>query len=369
MRKLIVASATVLLCGTVASAQSFVYANNDVAGLNSFSAFSISSGVLTQLPGSPYLTGGTGLGLTLYAINRVTSVRVDDFLYVANGGSNDISSYWIDPLSGVPSTLNDPIPVPGTSFQGISLAATPNQKYLIAVNSGISASQVTVFLIYLQGYLIRVNSFSVPDQLDGIKITANGKFLSAAAVVTGKVYMWALTPFGGLNHVPGSPFAATLAAGVETNCAGNHLYAGEANGVGTNIEAFNIASNGALTPIGGSPFTGPSNNSNVVLLSPDQTHLFVSNQNSNTITVFNVAGNGVLSSPAVYPAPGATTPVGMATDQAGAYLFVADTNNVISSFSIDPGTAALTPVAGQPFATGVAGALHSLTVFPPSVCH
>src|SRR5262249_33128641 len=126
-----------------------------------------------------------------------------------------------------------------------------------------------------------------------------------------------------------------------------------------------------LVPIAGSPFTGPGSNSNVAVLSPDDSTLFVSNQGNNTVTSFNVVGNGSLAAVpgSPFPAPGALAPSGLATDRAGAFLYSADVNNVISGFSI-AANGALTPVPGSPFSNGFPGGvgLLSLTVFPAKNC-
>jgi hypothetical protein len=96
----------------------------------------------------------------------------------------------------------------------------------------------------------------------------------------------------------------------------------------------------------------------------------VSNQVSNTVTVFSVADSGALTlvpgSP--FPAPGSVFPSGMATDQAGTFLYTADGNNEINGFSIAP-SGALTSVPGSPFSTGFPlSGLLSLAVFPPKSC-
>src|SRR5262245_53154896 len=84
-----------------------------------------------------------------------------------------------------------------------------------------------------------------------------------------------------------------------------------------------------LTSLAGSPFNfyEAGYNSNVVRLSPDETHLFVSNQDSTTLTVLNVAGDGSLSFQGVYPAfvyspYGWLLVTGLATNPAGDRLYV-----------------------------------------------
>src|SRR5713226_7752248 len=96
-----------------------------------------------------------------------------------------------------------------------------------------------------------------------------------------------------LGAFPGGGSVLTNALGqVDIDCATSLLYGGEGNSSGTFVDGYSIASNGTLTPLPGSPFTpGVGLNSNVVLLSPDDKTLFVSNQFSNTLTVFSVGSN------------------------------------------------------------------------------
>jgi hypothetical protein len=61
----------------------------------------------------------------------------------------------------------------------------------------------------------------------------------------------------------------------------------------------------------------------------------------------------------------------MATSADGNLLYVANSNNVVSVFSVEANgrmKGTLTEVAGSPFATGQNGDLLSLTSFPPNVC-
>src|SRR4051812_25261272 len=71
----------------------FVYTNNDVIP-NTVSAFSVGAdGALSGVPPfSPFATGGTGVGggNKLIGADSITTAIVKDFLYVANGGSDDV---------------------------------------------------------------------------------------------------------------------------------------------------------------------------------------------------------------------------------------------------------------------------------------
>src|SRR5262249_23081445 len=139
---------------------------------------------------------------------------------------------------------------------------------------------------------------------------------------------------------------------------------------------LSIASNGALSPIAGSPFLfsfpGGGNDSHDVVLSPDNLHAFVSNFALGTITALNVAPGGSLTPVAGSPFahPSGVVPHGMAMNQAGTFLYVANIfNNVVTGFSV-AGSGALAPVPGSPFGSPFQanGFSLSLAVFPPKSC-
>src|SRR5215468_3297313 len=103
-------------CAIGAMAQgTFVYTNNELF-TNSVSAFSVAAnGALTPVPGSPFLTGGIGFG-GLFASNGITTAIVKNFLYAANGGSDNVSAFSVDPATGVLTAVpGSPFPTGGTA--------------------------------------------------------------------------------------------------------------------------------------------------------------------------------------------------------------------------------------------------------------
>jgi len=330
------------------------------------------NGALSPVAGSPFATGGTGAGGGFFASPRITTAVVKDFLYAANGGSNNVTAFTINPVTGVLTAVaGSPFATGGVADGvGISLTATPDDKFLIAAN-GLSMN-LTVFSIAADGSLSQVPGSPFPSgaggELASARVTSDGKFLAVSSV-PGNISMFNISAIGGLTPVAASPFPDPGAAGIDCNCAATQLYVA-VNGATTTVDVFNIGLSGALSRIAGSPFTGPGVNSNVAILSPDDSKLFVSDQASNTISPFSVASNGSLTvvpgSP--FPATGAITPSGMATNQAGTFLYAADFNNLISAFSI-AANGALTAVPGSPFSNGLPGfGLLSLAVFPPKSC-
>jgi len=258
----------------------------------------------------------------------------------------------------------------GVSF-GIAVSPTPDGRFLMVSDSDLfnRSYGITVFSIASHGALTPIvgSPFATQYIPLGIRVGPDGKFL-AVALYSNQVQMFSIGPNGFLTSV--DVFTAKgsdrTVAGIDIDCSSSFLYAGEST-AGIVVHALNMASNGRLSPIAGSPFKpAVGENSSIVLLSPDDKALFVSNQGSNTITAFSVASCGGLSIFAGSPFPMhglINLPTGMATSEDGTLLYVADLNSFISVFSVTS-SGALTEVAGSPFATGQPHGLLSLTAYP-----
>jgi 6-phosphogluconolactonase (cycloisomerase 2 family) len=203
----------------------------------------------------------------------IASDHWGNHLYVANEGSHDLNAYFINRSSG---NLTQ---VPGSPFK---LAGTGNR--------------VTVHPSAHFVYAISTNSGGVSD-INAFAVQSNGS----------------LTP------VPGSPFAGTgspLEAALTIDPTGKYLYASAtSNGHGA-VAAFTIdQTNGALTPLPGSPFLTPTY-------------------------------------------PGCTSfcsisPTDLAVDPTGKYLYAAENiQDSVDGFKIDPTTGSLTNLPGSPYAEG-----------------
>ena len=366
---------------TTASAQGrFVYTNNNNPDPpNTVTAFSVAAnGALVPVSGSPFVTGGRGALGGFQGANRSTICKAGSRFYVANEGSNDISGFNIDIVTGA-LTL-----VPGSPFAtggiavgfGASLDCTPDGHFLIST-SGVTRT-VLVFSIAANGSLTLVaGPLLAGSSPAGIKISPNGRFLYLAEPIVNQIEAFSISAGGALSPVSGSPFqvgtpATALGAvsGIEINCASTFLFSAETRGIpGTIVSVFVIGSNGALTSVPGSPFVFSSGaNSSVGLLSPDERFLFVSNQNSNTMTVLAVAPNGALSlvpgSP--FSNPGGSMPQQLAANEAGTFLYANNSNGTVSVFSIS-GIGTLTSVLNSPFFAG-SFPTPGIVAFPPKTC-
>jgi YVTN family beta-propeller protein len=360
----------------------FVYVNNNVNGSNSVSAFSVGgNGALTAVAGSPFATGGSGTGGYYYASNGIAATVVGNRLYASDSVSNDIAAFTINANTGALTPVPDSPFVygsPNTNPFGISLAVTPNGQFLYAGDGGNGTSgDIWGFSIGSNGALTPLTGspFASTGSVDGINVTRDGKYLAAAQGATlDGVATFSIGSGGALTAVEGSPFSTGGdTAYVDINCASDLLFASDATSGETTEVSVETITNGALSAITDSPFTfSVGGNSNVGVLSPNGTFLFVSNQQSNTVTSLNVAAGGSLAevtgSPFVNSGTGMPTLMG--TNQAGTLLYVVNdghtNDNTVSAFTIG-GDGGLTLVSGSPFDTGAAGS-PSLTVFPPKTC-
>ena len=367
-----VASLLFLLAGPLHAQPQFLYVNNDPSGPNAVSAFSVTgAGALVPLPGSPYPTGGVGSPGGFFATNRITACVVGNLLFVANDGSDNVTVFSINPVSGALTIVpGSPFPTGGFAGSGISLGATPDNRFLYATSAG--SQDVAAFQIAGNGALTPIpgSPFALPASPDGIRVTPDGKFLIVAMPDVHGVGVLSLAANGTPSSIPGSPFpgGSGFPTGVDADCAEMFAFVAEANSDRTIIDVYSRLSSGALSPIPGSPFSFFSGaNSNVPVLSPDDKFLFVSNQNSNTVTVLNVASNGSLTlvSGSPFADPGAQTPTLMATNQAGTLLYVSNFNNSISVFRI-AANGSLSLVPGSPFPGGAG--ISAVAAFPSKTC-
>ena len=265
----------------------YVYVNNQAAA-NTVSGYSVSAtGALTQLSGSPFSTGGVGANVVCYGLNRIILSQVNNLLFVANTGDRTITSFQINPATGILTRVGSPVATILTldNCQGISLAATPDGSFLFASSNG----QIETFTIGAGGVVTPlINPVTLSPTITtnccspnaSMVISPNGQFMAISNQTS--VSMFTINA-GVLTPVPGSPFSKTgtgSLSGLDFSCAADRLYAGEATGSPALADAWTVDNNpasptlGVLTPVPGTPFTSSGNNSNIVLYSPDNALAF-----------------------------------------------------------------------------------------------
>lgn len=247
----------ILLTINVNAQGEFLYVNRNHHDANAISVLSIGAeGELTEISGSPFLTGGT---------SSVGSVREDvlvfgRFLFAANDCSSTISVFSISPLTGSLSLApGSPISTRGAFncvSDGISLAITPDGKFLLAGNTGDGT--VAVFNVAPNGLLAHVQGspFQTDGEPLGMKVTPDNQFLVIASGIFGGIEVYKISSSGILTPAPGSPFlrdGERAPIEVDIKCDGKILVTGVFGNGPTIIDILEISGTGQLSPTSGSP--------------------------------------------------------------------------------------------------------------------
>jgi 6-phosphogluconolactonase (cycloisomerase 2 family) len=250
---------------------------------------------------------------------------------------------------------------------GVSFVPPGTSEYAYVVNGDdatISAYQINTSsgaLTPVPGQPFAAGNPANNDSPFQIAVDPAGKFVYVTNQGNNNVFGYAINASNGaLTPVPGSPFpAGNLPIGVAVSP--NDKFAYVINGNDSAVAAYAInASTGALTPAG-SPFsTGPGSNPNYVALDPTGKFAYVDGYSNDTIPAFTInASTGsltpVLGSPFLESCPshGNCAPAAVAVDPTGKFVYLPNfLDNSVSAYTINASSGALTTVAGSPFASG-----------------
>ena len=217
-------------------------ANCSGSGSGNISAYTIDplTGVLTPMAGSPFTAGQYPYSLAIDPTGH--------FAYVANAGSGDVYSFYIDGQSGALSQVGLPV---AAGSRPLSVVVDPWSQYVYTANTG--SSNVSAFFINFDGSLSAVvgSPFAVGPFTAGVCASKNGRYVIVAAGSGG--YVYSIDNTGALHHV-GSPVpAGTGPNGVSIDPNDGFVYIVNAGSNNVSAYTFNDT-NGKLTPIPGSAF-------------------------------------------------------------------------------------------------------------------
>lgn len=210
------------------------------------------------------------------------------FVLVANQGSNSISVYSVDSSTGL---LTEITGSPFATAAGPSGAVMTGSTLFVA-NQG--AGTVSVYTVdATSGSLTQAagSPFAAGTSPTALDVDSSGKFLYVADQATNSVLAFSIGSSGQLASISGSPIAAGTAP-VNVRVVGSSVFV--ANSGSGNVSGYTIGGSGALTAISGSPFSAGTNPAYIASASSG-TLLFVANQGSNNISVFQVGSGGALS--------------------------------------------------------------------------
>lgn len=299
------------------------------------SAFSwTTGGVITPLAGSPYAAGTAPLAFTGDASNLAVHAGTLAVYATMNAG---LAAFHIDPTSGVLTAVPGSPFVTGLAGQyGVEVRPDGRTVYVQSYN----ASATSAFAVATNGVLSLLPGSPFPGRVNGgtdcAVTTHNGNFfianqqaagfldvygvaadgaLSSATVsnvdYNSSVYTLATHPerdhvygigdttaivgyavnpdTGAITILPGSPYPVASSHSIAITRDGNRLYVSSITGAPA-LAGFAIAASGALTPLVNSPF--PSGINVAQLATGRDPFLFGASQGGDGVQMFAIGSSG-----------------------------------------------------------------------------
>jgi 6-phosphogluconolactonase len=293
-------------------------------------------------------------------------------LFVTAQANTTVSVYGINHSNGDLSTVGTSI---GTGTAPAAIAITPALDAMFIANSG--SNDISSYTTNSDGSLTAVSGTTKAGITPmGLAIDPLGKFLFVANQGSSNVSAFTIGTGGALTAVPGSPFTTipvglsypngTLPVGVAVSGSGKFLYV--ANQLANFVSVFSINStSGALTALG-VPFYPTGDSPSGLGISPNGGFLYVMNAaaTSNNVSAFAICDivvtscvnptspDGTLTQVAGSPFAAGLGPVAIAFDLNFNFAYVVDKrSNTISQYSWGPGDGALTPLSPATISTGL----------------
>jgi 6-phosphogluconolactonase (cycloisomerase 2 family) len=248
----------------------------------------------------------------------------------------------------------------------VGFLSSPADAQFLYVNNNGSPNVISAFHFNSAGTLTPVPGAPFPTggtggiclDIGSIRsIHPSGGRLYATNYSSGNVSGFNIANDGSLTPVPGSPFPMSAGAnpiGVAASANGQFLFVGRNffSPGGAGIDVFQINADGSLTLVSGSPF-GVGGGAGFDVLFDARRKNVISDVNTSEVSVFNAAKTGAL-----VPIPGSpfTTPTfnnhKMALGSQGSCLFVAGgTGGGVSAMQVAR-DGSLSNAPGSPVATG-----------------
>jgi 6-phosphogluconolactonase (cycloisomerase 2 family) len=337
---LVFAVASIAICVSCGStANHYVYATLPAANQVIAYREDPNSGVLTLISGSPYPAGDGAFSLVLHPSGK--------FLYVANPGQNenDISLFAIASdgvLTEVPPRT--PIAHVGSASQPKLLVMDTAGGFLYVANAG--SNNISSFSIDSStGKLTPVagSPFFLGFSPTTMQLAPSGNFLyvSGASTPLGLIAGYSVSA-GVLQRVSDTPTDTSNPQALAIDPTGGFLYAANLGSSGSSISIFTIDSSGGLKEVQGSPLANIYSNPVALMLDSTGQYLYVANQGSNNVAVYSIVSGlpvALTTSTSTFAFVTHTEPSFLAADPSGKYLFVGSQGSSagIQAFGVNSG--------------------------------
>lgn len=321
--------------------QHVIYAMNNSADKNEVLAIREDASVNTGYTSNSYATGGRGSGGVTDPLGAQGSVVLSQdhtLLFAVNAGSGDISVFHVQ---------NEFLQLVGTTPSGGSSPVAVAQwgNLLYVVNAGGYGS-VSAFQITSSGALQPISNSTVNLNGDlggasSIAVRPDGKELVVIERGFDNINTFPILADGKLGPIVVNHSSAPGAFSASFDPSGT-LFVSETGAAGvanaSAISSYTITGSGALSVVTQSlPTYGNANCWNAI--TPDSTHIYVSNAGSSTISGFNISATGALTpigSTTVGTNPAGSTNIDIAISSDGRYLYSLDSGTgAVSIFSIN----------------------------------
>jgi 6-phosphogluconolactonase len=282
-----------------------VYVNDNTKPANTIGAFDRhADGTLTAKAGSPFAAGGAGTGTGLASQGALQFSADGRFLIAVDAGSNQISVLRIRPDGSLKLVSHGVVSSGGLLPDSVAVSG----DLVYVANSGAD-SNYAGFRLRPNGRLDPIPGSTVPLAAGAapgdVLFNGTGTKLAGTEVGTSLIDSFTVGAGGRLTAAPGSPFKAEGLGpfGSEFRPTNpDQLFVSNAhNGVGPDnvglgtVSAFTDAADGALSPIGASPFRDDQIAPCWVEITHDGQYLFTVNTGSGTISSYQIATGGALT--------------------------------------------------------------------------
>jgi 6-phosphogluconolactonase (cycloisomerase 2 family) len=334
-----------------------VYVNNNTAGHNTIAGFNRhADGSLTPIAGSPFYAGGAGTGNPFGSAGGLQEAADGRYLLATDPGSDQVSVLRILPNGSL--RLADVEDANGSLPTSIAI----HGSLVYVANGGAGDSNYTGFRLNAGGHLTPIanSTYALPDTaLPGhVLISPDGHRLVGTRVGpnAGPSYLdgFRIGADGRLTAAAGSPFAAQRIGPFGSAFSpidDDRLFVSNAHdGAGNgSVSVYDVANDGTLTAIAGSPFADNQTAPCWVAISPDGRALFAVNTAIPSISRYAVDADGSLTlvGSTGFSSPSGLRPFDASVSSDGAFLYVVDAGAAkISAFAVDGTT--ITEIAGSP---------------------
>jgi 6-phosphogluconolactonase len=325
-----------------------VYVNDNTAVANTVAGFDRhADGSLTPISGSPFATGGAGTGATVPSQGALQMSADGKYLLAVDAGSNEISVLRIlhdGALRQIPGGT-----VPSGGLEPVSIAVHGRLAYV--ANWGDGGSNYTGFTLNGGGRLRPLAASTVPlpdgSEPGDVLFNSTGTNLLGVRVNTSLIDSFAVGRDGRLEAAPGSPFVAQGAGPFGSEFRPTNPFqvfvSNAHNGAGNGtVSAFDVATDGSLSAVDGSPFPSLQTAACWVEISHDGQFLFAVNTGSDSISRYAIAFDGSLTLLGSTPlGGGVSTPFDARLAPDGETLWVLDTGSAtVSGLAVSGGSLA-----------------------------